>query len=146
MLSKRFCSLNYDFPSHLVADIPGIIQGAHENVGLGHEFLRHIERCHMLMYVMDSSSPDMMHQFEVLKKELDLYKSGLSTVSSIFVANKCDLVDNIESMQNDIQQVVDMPVVPVSAKFKQNIQQLRDILATKWRVEKQNNYKESLKE
>ena len=96
----------------------------------------------MLMYVMDSSSPDMMRQFEVLKKELDLYKSGLSTVSSIFVANKCDLVDDIESMQNDIQQVVDMPVVPVSAKFKQNIQQLQDILATKWRVKKLENVSE----
>lgn len=118
----------------IVADIPGIIKGAHENIGLGHEFLRHIERCHMLMYVMDCSHPDMMNQFEILKRELDLYKSGLSKISSVFIANKCDLIDDVDTLQNDIQQLVNMPVVPISAKFNQNLEQLKEILLNKWRV------------
>ena len=117
-----------------VADIPGIVEGAHENVGLGHEFLRHVERCHMLMYVMDCSQSNMLHQFQILKKELDLYKPGLSTLSSIFVANKCDLVKDIDKLQNHIQHNVDMPVVAISAKYNRNIDTLRDILLGKWRI------------
>ena len=88
---------------------------------------------------MDCSSPDMMHQFDVLKKELDLYKSGLSTISSLFVANKSDLVDDVDTLQNEIQQHVNMPVVAVSAKFNHNIEQLRDTLSTKWRFKKLEN-------
>jgi len=116
-----------------VADIPGIVKGAHENVGLGHEFLRHVERCHMLVYVMDCSLPDMLNKFQVLKKELDLYKPGLSTISSIFVANKCDLVKNVDKLRDHIQQHVSMPVVPLSAKFNENICELRDLLGHRWK-------------
>eukprot|EP00111_Clytia_hemisphaerica_P020789 TCONS_00061310-protein len=116
-----------------VADIPGIVKGAHENIGLGHEFLRHVERCHMLMYVMDCSSPDMLSQFEILKTELDLYKAGLSTISSIFIANKIDLIQDQDEMRNNIQQHVNMPVVPLSAKFSQNIEELKSLILQKWK-------------
>ena len=128
-----FCVISKTHLYFLVADIPGIVKGAHENIGLGHEFLRHVERCHMLMYVMDCSSPDMLSKFEILKKELDLYKAGLSTISSIFIANKIDLVQDKDKMRNDIQQHVNMPVVPLSAKYNQNIDELKSVILQKWK-------------
>ena len=128
-----FCVISKTHLYFLVADIPGIVKGADENIGLGHEFLRHVERCHMLMYVMDCSSPDMLSQFKILKKELDLYKAGLSTISSIFIANKIDLVQDKDKMRNDIQQHVNMPVVPLSAKYNQNIDELKSVILQKWK-------------
>ncbi|KAI9907078.1 hypothetical protein PsorP6_004326 [Peronosclerospora sorghi] len=76
-----------------VADIPGLIDGAHRNVGLGHDFLRHIERTKLLMYVLDtagSEGRDPLEDFSHLQKELELYAPGISSRPSLIVANKMD--------------------------------------------------------
>ncbi|CAN8069399.1 unnamed protein product [Agarophyton chilense] len=75
-----------------VADIPGLIEGAHENRGLGHEFLRHIERTAFLVYVLDLSSDKgtaVLH-FDILRNELEMHASGLSDRLGCIVANKMD--------------------------------------------------------
>ena len=84
-----------------MADIPGLIDGAHANVGLGHEFLRHIERTKVLIYVLDMGGVDgrkPQDDYANLRKELELYKEGLSTRPSLIVANKMDIDGAAENL------------------------------------------------
>ena len=88
--------------SFVVADIPGIIEGAAEGVGLGHEFLRHIERCRLILHVIDisgSEGRDPIEDFEKINSELSAFSEELSLKEQIIVANKCDLVDE-ETINN----------------------------------------------
>ena len=82
--------------SFVMADIPGLIEGASEGVGLGHEFLRHIERCRMLVHVIDisgSEGRDPIDDFEKINAELSAFSEELTTRPQIVVGNKCDLCD-----------------------------------------------------
>lgn len=74
-----------------VADIPGLIRGAHQNRGLGASFLRHIERCCVLLFVVDLSAPEPWTQVDDLKFELEQYSAGLAERPHAVVANKVDL-------------------------------------------------------
>lgn len=116
-----------DFFSITIADIPGLIKGAAQNVGLGHRFLRHIERSKILVYVIDLSSADPFLDFKTLQNELEDYCTGLSAKPSIIVGNKSDLAVSRENYQK-LVQLVDLPIVPVSAKEKKNIIMLTDIM------------------
>lgn len=83
-----------DYTRITVADLPGIIDGAHENRGLGLSFLRHIERTKVLCYVLDFSgkgTDQAVEQFEALQYELDCYKAGMTNRPSVIAANKFDL-------------------------------------------------------
>jgi GTP-binding protein len=85
-----------------IADIPGIIEGAHRNKGLGMEFLRHIERTKILLYVLDASGIDgrsPVEDFDVLQDELSRYKQELLDRPSLVVLNKCDEETSLENIQ-----------------------------------------------
>ena len=85
--------------SFVMADIPGLIEGAGEGVGLGHEFLRHVERCRMLLHVLDisgSEGRDPIDDFEKINHELSVFSSELCDRPQIVVGNKCDLTDEAE--------------------------------------------------
>ncbi len=85
--------------SFVMADIPGLIEGAGEGVGLGHEFLRHVERCRMLLHVLDisgSEGRDPIEDFEKINHELAVFSSELCERPQIVVGNKCDLTDESE--------------------------------------------------
>lgn len=85
--------------SFVMADIPGLIEGAGEGVGLGHEFLRHVERCRMLLHVIDisgSEGRDPIDDFNKINKELAVFSSELESRPQIVVGNKCDLADEAE--------------------------------------------------
>lgn len=102
----------------IVADIPGLIAGAHRNRGLGIAFLRHIERCLCLLYVLDTSLPEPWEQLEVLRYEIGQYDENLLERPSGILANKMDLV---QSKQNfiELKKRVDklgLPLFPVSAQ------------------------------
>ncbi len=91
--------------SFVMADIPGLIEGAGEGIGLGHEFLRHVERCRMLIHVIDvsgSEGRDPIDDFNKINHELKVFSEELSTRTQIVVGNKCDLVDEerIEELSN----------------------------------------------
>jgi GTPase len=79
----------------IIADIPGLIEGAHDNRGLGHKFLRHIERCRLLLFVIDVAGVDgrkPQEDYKTLLQELKAYNPELLTRPRIIVANKCDLL------------------------------------------------------
>lgn len=82
--------------SFVMADIPGLIEGAGEGVGLGHEFLRHVERCRLLLHVIDvsgSEGRDPIEDFNTINNELKVFSEELSERKQIIVGNKCDLTD-----------------------------------------------------
>ena len=85
--------------SFVMADIPGLIEGAGEGVGLGHEFLRHVERCRLLLHVLDvsgSEGRDPIDDFNKINNELSVFNSELEARPQIIVGNKCDLADEAE--------------------------------------------------
>lgn len=91
--------------SFVMADIPGLIEGAGDGVGLGHEFLRHVERCRMLLHIIDASGSegrDPIDDFNKINKELEVFSSDLVNRPQIVVANKCDLCEDedIEKLRN----------------------------------------------
>ncbi|KAK2851635.1 hypothetical protein Q5P01_007911 [Channa striata] len=106
-----------------VADIPGIIRGAHLNRGLGISFLRHIERCRFLLFVLDLSTPEPWTQLQHLQYELDQYEPGLSQRPQAIVANKMDLPEARENLQT-LRSHITQRVIPVSALTGQNTEEL----------------------
>lgn len=121
-----------DFFRVTVADIPGLIKGAHENRGLGHAFLRHIERTKALAYVVDLSSalgdrkgPQPWHQLRDLVFELEQHQPGLSDRSSLIVANKIDEKGAEEVFEELKQRIPSVPIFPVCAVLEEGIPELK---------------------
>jgi len=81
-----------DFQQYTLADLPGLLEGAHEGRGLGLTFLRHVERTRILVYVIDAASRNPWGEYRILREELDHYKKGLADKGSLVVFNKMDLV------------------------------------------------------
>ena len=121
-----------EFPDYYkmsVADIPGLIEGAHDNIGLGHAFLKHIERTHVLVYVLDTAGVDgrtPWDDFVHLQNELELYMKGLSKRPAIIVANKTDLPESEENMVllKEALSSSYLEIIPVSAEKSENISYL----------------------
>lgn len=110
-------------PFPTVADIPGLIAGAHRNRGLGISFLRHIERCVCLLYVIDCSMPEAHHQLDVLRHEIEQYNELLLARPSAVVANKMDepsARDNLVTLQEHVDHLK-LPLFPISAKERSGI-------------------------
>lgn len=92
-----------DFNSFIVADIPGIIEGAHEGKGLGLQFLRHIERTRILLFLIDSCSETIEQDYSVLRRELELYSPALAEKKRIIAVTKIDAVD--EERMQELRQI-----------------------------------------
>ena len=88
------------------ADIPGLIEGAHEGTGLGHDFLRHIERTRVLLHVIDATEPDPIAAYDVIQSELVAYGHGLSDRPQILALNKVDAIaQDLASLQPVVDQL-----------------------------------------
>jgi GTP-binding protein len=115
-----------------IADIPGLIEGAHRGVGLGHEFLRHITRCRILIFVIDvagSEGRNPIEDLQNLRREIDLYDPTLSSRPWLVVANKMDLTDaerNLRALQERFPRT---KIVPTSAAQGEGIAELKETLA-----------------
>jgi len=118
--------------SFVIADIPGLIEGAHEGVGLGHDFLRHIERTRIIIHVLDVSGlegRDPIDDYNKINKELALYNERLSTRPQIIVANKMDLVESQENLPRVVEYMEKLghTVYPVSAATGEGLPELMQV-------------------
>lgn len=116
--------------SFVLADIPGIIEGAHQGVGLGHEFLRHIERTKLLIHVVDisgSEGRDPLEDFEIINKELKEYSEPLFKRPQIVAANKIDITEDFEKKLTEFKNVIEpkgYKVFPISAATSKGVKEL----------------------
>jgi GTP-binding protein len=111
-----------------IADIPGLIEGAHRNVGLGHDFLRHITRCRILLFILDIAGSEGRHPIEdlqSLRREIDLYDPRLSERPWYLIANKMDLPEAAENLRALEERFPGREVVPISAERGDGITELR---------------------
>ncbi|EKN64955.1 GTPase ObgE [Schinkia azotoformans] len=118
-----------DGRSFVMADLPGLIEGAHQGVGLGHQFLRHIERTRVIVHVIDMSAMegrDPYTDYVTINEELRQYNLRLTERPQIIVANKMDIPgseENLEKFKEQLEE--DVPIFPISAVTRQG---LRDLL------------------
>src|SRR5881397_3937284 len=120
-----------DYRRATVADIPGLIEGAHKNLGLGHAFLRHITRCHLLLFVLDmagSEGRSPIADLESLRREIALYHPRLSERPWFVVANKMDLPQAKENLRDFQKRFPQHTIVPISAKEGRGISELKRLL------------------
>jgi len=120
-----------DGRSFVMADLPGLIEGAHEGVGLGHEFLRHVERTRVIIHVVDMAGSEGRDPFEdwvKINEELDLYNAKLSERPQIVASNKMDMpdsADNLEEFRKKVAEVrPDIEILPISSLTRQGVQEL----------------------
>lgn len=111
-----------------IADIPGLIEGAHRNVGLGHDFLRHITRCRILLFILDIAGSEGRHPIEDLqnlRREIDLYDPRLSGRPWYIIANKMDLPNASENLRMLQDRFPDREIVAISAHRSEGIDELQ---------------------
>ncbi|HGO4096527.1 TPA: GTPase ObgE [Staphylococcus aureus] len=127
--------LTPDQRSFVMADLPGLIEGASDGVGLGHQFLRHVERTKVIVHMIDMSGSEgrePIEDYKVINQELAAYEQRLEDRPQIVVANKMDLPesqDNLILFKEEIGE--DVPVIPVSTITRDNIDQLLYAIADK---------------
>lgn len=122
----------HDGDSYVVADIPGLIEGASEGTGLGHEFLRHVERCRFLLHIVDLSLDNPMENYKKINEELAKHDTRLSEVYQILVLNKIDAIlpEDKDDLYNEFKQVAD-DIFMISAATKQGVSELLNFMANK---------------
>ena len=133
----KFTTLNpnlgvaqYDDKEVVLADIPGLVEGAHEGVGLGIQFLKHIERCKSLLHLIDITNIDIKESYEQVKKELANYSSEMMKKKEIVVLNKTDLVDKdiIDEIILEFSKNINCEIITLSTLDKNSIAQLKSKL------------------
>lgn len=120
-----------DYRRCVIADIPGLIEGAHQNRGLGHEFLRHITRCKVLLFVLDmagSEGRDPIEDLQQLRTEIKLYSEDLAKQPWLVIANKMDMEGAGENLLAFKSRFPKVEVFPVSALFKEGLEALKSKL------------------
>lgn len=117
--------------SFVMADLPGLIEGAHEGVGLGHEFLRHVERTRLIIHVVDmagSEGRDPFEDWQKINDELRQYNADLEKRPQIVAANKMDMPESAENLEQFRKQVSevrgDLEIMPISSLTRQGVQEL----------------------
>jgi GTP-binding protein len=117
------------------ADIPGLIAGAAQGAGLGHDFLRHIERTRLLIHLIDASAEDVLADLQVVQRELTAYGHGLDQRPRLVVLNKIELLDPtaletaLEVVRQQVKSQGEQPVLAISAAASKN---LPELLAAVW--------------
>ncbi len=110
----------------VMADIPGLIEGASEGVGLGHRFLGHVERCRVLLHLIDATEPDVVATYKTIRGELAAYDADLAAKPEVVVLNKMDSVseDELAEKVGSLQKVTGRRVHVISAVIGENVQPL----------------------
>ena len=124
-----------EYRSFTVADIPGLIEGAHNGSGLGHKFLRHIERTKFLVHLIDVSpmnDMDVFKAYEIIRREMDEFGRGLSEKPEVIALNKIDILDDRKSLNNIIKKFkkIDRECFPISAQTGEGVKELMDYVCS----------------
>ncbi len=117
-----------DNRSFVMADIPGIIEGAAEGRGLGHRFLRHIERNSSLLFMISCDAKDIRHEYEILLNELKKYNPELLHKKRLLAITKCDMLDEEMMLQMKLMLPTDVPAIFISAVTGMNVEKLKDMI------------------
>ncbi len=124
----------YDYKSFIMADIPGIIEGAHEGKGLGLRFLKHIERNSSLLFMVSCEARDIFSEYKILLNELKSFSPELLDKKRILAITKCDLLDDEleQALEKELKLKMRgrnrIPVVFISAQTQHRIQELKDLI------------------
>lgn len=108
----------------VLADIPGLIEGAHEGAGIGDRFLGHIERCEIILHLLDANSEDLLNDYKVVRGELDAYGEELASKEELIAISKCDSVTNeiAEELASDLSKQLGKEVIALSAISGYNLE------------------------
>lgn len=121
-----------NYRSFVIADIPGIIEGAHQGKGLGHRFLRHIERNSVLLYVIPSDSEDIITELNILENELNKFSTELALKDKLLVISKSDFLDDeLKLWLTNQLNTINIPWLFVSSFTKENLESLKEEL---WKI------------
>ena len=119
-----------DFQTFVIADIPGIIEGAAEGKGLGHRFLRHIQRNSTLLFMIPADAPDVAEQYHVLFNELEKYNPELLDKDKLIAITKCDMLDAElkAELKKELDKSLEVPYLFISSVAQQGLVELKDKL------------------
>ena len=120
----------YDEKEITLADIPGLVEGAHKGIGLGDKFLRHIERCKILLHLIDLSEEDLINSYKKIKLELSAYDKNLGKKKEIIFFNKSDLLekDNIDKKLKEFKNKIKTKYEVISVFSNKDIQKVKKLL------------------
>ncbi len=120
-----------DGMTFVLADIPGLIEGAHEGHGLGDRFLGHVERTHVMLHLVDGTDENVVQNYKTVRAELKAYGQGLVRKPEIIVLNKCDALDAVTIKRKiaALKKISKKPVYPMSAVTKSGVQAVLQLLA-----------------
>ena len=118
---------SYDNKEVTIADIPGLVEGAHKGTGLGIKFLKHIERCKSLLHMIDITNNDIKKSYDQVKNELKNYSTKLSKKKELIVLNKTDLVDEkkVKDIVNNFSKNIKSEVITMSTLKKKTISKIK---------------------
>jgi GTP-binding protein len=122
-----------DGTSFVLADIPGLIEGAHEGHGLGDRFLGHVERCRVLLHLIDGTEENIVQNYKTIRKELKAYGGGLSRKAEIIALNKCDALtkEEIKRKVAALKKVTKKPIHVISAVAHIGVKEVLHLIAGK---------------
>ncbi len=117
---------------YVIADIPGLIEGASEGIGLGHDFLRHVERCRFLVHILDGTEDNPMRNYKIINSELAKYSDKLAKLYQVVVINKIDAIqpDRLEELKQEFKSA-NIYVFCISAVTGENLEVLKNEIETK---------------
>ena len=133
-LSPNIGVVKFFNSSFVLADIPGLISGASEGLGLGHDFLKHIERTRLLIHVVDiseSEGRDALEDYEKINAELKNYAGNLDKIPQIIALNKCDLCENRDKIEEFKKKVKNVPIYEISAVAHLGLNELMEAVVKK---------------
>ena len=118
---------NYDDKEVTIADIPGLVEGAHKGTGLGIQFLKHIERCKSLLHMIDITNKDLKKSYQQIKNELKSYNSKIEKKKELVILNKTDLVENddIKKIIKDFSKYTKSEVITLTTLEKKSISRVK---------------------
>jgi GTP-binding protein len=117
---------------YVIADIPGLIEGASEGIGLGHDFLRHVERCRFLLHIVDGTEENPVNNYKIINSELEKYSEKLAKLFQVVAINKIDAIDpsRLEEILAEFKQIGIEPYC-ISAVTGENLEEIKNELEKK---------------